>query len=522
MEASHAVGAMASAHSTTRRGLLAGAGAASALLSGCTVEDDFSVRPYPGTDLPRPLELHYLDRLGQGWSPLAMARMRADGGPQRWLAAQLRPESVEQNERTRSLDSWFPLLWTHTPAERWTLQRSGGRRSFEYARDLANLTMLRRVETGHELHETMVDFWSSHLNITSPDDLSWTWRTDYDNVIRRHALGTYTELLTAASLHPAMLLYLDNWRSRYGAPNENHGRELLELHTVGRRSGYTEQMVQDSAKILSGWTVRAYDDWERFYDTDNHSTGTVRVLGFADANTARDGRALCRRYLAYLAGHPVTARNLATKLARRLVSDTPSEQLIERAALTYLRSGTDIKALVGAIVDTDEFRGSAGQKVRTPVEDAVATCRVLGVQAGAPSGPDSFANRLTYLHGGEELYRWPRPDGPPDTGTAWSSAGRMLSSFRMHWLLAGGHHPTQDVTYRSIDSWLPEPSLRYDAFVDHLARTLTGTRSTTTLVRACCEVSGRRPGATVRHASRDSIVNRTLATILDTPRHMTR
>jgi hypothetical protein len=518
---------MTSAGATTRRRLIAGMGVAGAtgagaVLSGCTVEDTFTVRPYTGTELPRPLELHYLDRLGQGWSQPALARLRADGGPRQWLAAQLRPEAVEESERAASLDSWFPLLWTRTPAERWRLQRSGGRRNFEYARDLANLTMLRRVESNRGVLETMVDFWSGHLNITSPDDLSWTWRTDYDRVIRHHALGTFTELLTAATLHPAMLLYLDNWRSRSGDPNENHGRELLELHTVGRRSGYTEQMVKDSAKILSGWTVRAFDDWEPSYDADAHATGPVRVLGFSDANAGRDGRALCRRYLAYLAGHPATARNLATKLARRLVSDTPSEHLLDRAARAYLRSGTDIKALVEAIVDTAEFRGSAGQKVRTPVEDAVATCRVLGVRAEAPRGTDSFANGLTHLHGGEEVYRWPRPDGPPDHGAAWSSAARMLSSFRMHWLLAGGHHPTLDVTYRSARSWFPEPSLRYGALVDHLARSLTGTGSTTQLVRACCEASGRRSGMRVGLGSRDSVVTRTLATILDTPRHMTR
>lgn len=523
VELSHAPDT-ASAHTTTRRAVVAGAGAAGVagvLLSGCTAEEDFSVHPYPATELAGPLELHVLNRLGQGWSPLALARMRAEGGPQGWLESQLRPEIVE-DERAKSLESWFPSLWSRTPAERWKLHRSGGRRNVEYARDLSNLTMLRRVHTHHELLETMVDLWSSHLHIPSSAPLAWTWRSEYDKVIRRHALGTFTELLTAASLHPAMLLYLDNWRSRYGAPNENHGREVLELHTVGRGSGYTEQMVKDSAKVLSGWTVRAFDDWERSYDPDNHSTGAVQILGFSDRNIARDGRALSRRYLVYLAEHPATARHLATKLARRLVSDNPSAELVGRAAQAYLRSGTDIKATVRAIVETAEFLDSAGQKVRTPVEDAVATCRALGVQAEVPRGPDSFANKLTYLHGGAQLYRWPGPEGPPDKGAAWSSAARMLSSFRMHWLLAGGHHPTLDVTYRSTPSWFPERRLRYDAFVDHLARTLTGRNSTPTLVRACCEASGRRPRATVGHSSGRPLVTRTIATILDTPGHMTR
>src|SRR6195952_1809614 len=99
--------------------------------------------------------------------------------------------------------------------------------------------------------ETMTDFWSSHLHIPIGHDYAWVYRFDYDAAIRQHALGSFEDLLVACSLHPAMRTYLGNWQSVKNKPNENQGRELLELHTLGREAGYTEQMVKDSAKILS-------------------------------------------------------------------------------------------------------------------------------------------------------------------------------------------------------------------------------------------------------------------------------
>src|SRR6195952_3339304 len=149
--------------------------------------------------------------------------------------------------------------------------------------------------------ETMTDFWSSHLHIPIGHDYAWVYRFDYDATIRQHALGTFEDLLVACSLHPAMRVYLDNWKSVRNAPNENQGRELLELHTVGRDAGYTEDMVKSSAKILSGYAV----DWGTgktftpLYDPAKHTTGAVSVLGFSHANTSTDGQAVATAYLKY-------------------------------------------------------------------------------------------------------------------------------------------------------------------------------------------------------------------------------
>src|SRR5690606_39213187 len=118
-------------------------------------------------------------------------------------------------------------------------------------------------------------------------------------------------------------LHLDTWTSTRRTPNENHGRELLELHTVGRAAGYTEAMVRDSARILSGYTIDAGRTWRPSYDPGRHATGPVQVLGFRHANADADGRAVTEAYLRYLARHPATARRIARKLAVRFVSDRP-------------------------------------------------------------------------------------------------------------------------------------------------------------------------------------------------------
>jgi len=131
-------------------------------------------------------------------------------------------------------------------------------------------------------------------------------------------------LLIACSLHPAMRFYLDNWKSVKNKPNENQGRELLELHTVGRGAGYTEAMVKDSAKLLSGYTADWGTTFAVTYDPNKHTTGAVQVLDFTHPNASADGQAATLAYLKYLANHPATAKNLARKIATYFVRDDPS------------------------------------------------------------------------------------------------------------------------------------------------------------------------------------------------------
>ena len=230
----------------------------------------------------------------------------------------------------------------------------------------------------------MTEFWSNHMHIPVGHDRAWAYRYDYDATIRQHALGTFEELLIACSLHPAMRVYLDNWKSVKNKPNENQGRELLELHTVGRSAGYTEAMVKASAVLLSGYTVDWGKTYDAKYDANAHTTGAVQVLDFSHPNTAADGQAATLDYLKYLANHPATARRIATKIATQFVSDSPSDGLVDTLAGVYTSSGTDIRAVLTALSNHPEFLTSSGLKVRTPVADLVATTRVLDGRRARP------------------------------------------------------------------------------------------------------------------------------------------
>lgn len=480
-------------------------------------------RAYSATPVPSAYELHVMKRVGTGFSRSTLAAIRAAGGIDAWIDQQLEPESVTESSMVADIDSWYSAL-RRTPAQKAATNASGSKKAWQYGLDLANWSTLRRIYSTRCLHETMVDFWSNHLHICTGEDKVYTHQFDYDATLRAHALGRFEDLLLAASTHPAMSLYLDNWRSRRNAPNENQGRELLELHTVGAGGGYTEDMVKDSAVILSGYSVRWGGDYQGFYDSANHTTGPVSVLGFSHANASSDGRAVAEAYLRHLAHHPATARTLATRLATRFVSDLPSQELITDLAQVFLESGTDIKATLRALLAHPEFRASAGAKVSTPVDDLVATVRALGIKARRPTSSSSFANTLNYLHGGLRLYTWPRPDGAPETNPEWSSAVRMLRSFRMHWNLAGAYYPKRDATYVKAGSRIPRTRMRFDQYFDHLSRSLIGRPSTSASLQAACTATGLKPATVItrKHALARWMFPHVAAVLLDSPAHMTR
>ncbi len=192
----------------------------------------------------------------------------------------------------------------------------------------------------------------------------------------------------------------------------------------------------------------------------------------------------------------------------------------------FSRSGTDIKETLRALVRHPEFKASAGKKVRTPSEDLVATLRAYDVDITRPQRESDAANAIYYLskNMGQAPFGWERPDGFPDNGAAWSSAARMMGSFHVHYALAAGFYPSTGVNYRSKESWLPQPRIRFDEFVDHLCRTLQGRPSTRLLLGAACIATDMRPGDVV---SRDHVLinyrmPRLLGILLDTPAHMTR
>ncbi len=493
------------------------------VLTGATARATYTPVSYGRTPLPTARELHMLNRMGCGFTPSLLRDLRAAGSPSAWFEQQLHPASVGETPRGRTVASWFPELLTTSAAQKWQTNEHGGRQGWEYARDLSNYSLLRRMYSRRTVLEAMVLFWTDHLHVNAGHFPAFTQRAAYDAVVRKHALGRFEDLLVACTLHPAMLLFLDNDKSVKGSPNENHGRELLELHTVGREAGYTEQMVKDSARILSGWTVER-DTWAGYYSSGRHTTGPVSVLGFTSANASDDGQAMTVAYLRHLARHPATAQRICRKLATRFVSDTPSRALVDRLAATYRSSGTDISAVLRALVRSDEFWAGAGKKVRTPIDDLVHTYRVLGARMDRPVDLDSGAHTVSWQLASTLVAQWPTPAGPPERAQDWASPSRMLNSFDMHWSVAGGWWPTRQVTHRSPLSWLPQDRIRFDYLVDHLSRSILGRRSGSRLLQACCQGTGVRPGEQVTrdHALVRWLMPRLLGVLLDSPAHMTR
>ena len=154
----------------------------------------------------------------------------------------------------------------------------------------------------------------------------------------------------------------------------------------------------------------------------------------------------------------------------------------------------------------------------------MATCRVLRIKVQAPTDESSFARAAVWVPRSTLAYHWPRPDGPPYGDAAWSSATRMLSSFRMHWNLTAGWWPKQDVTYRKPTSWLPETSMRLDKYVDHLCRMILGKPSTPRILGAAVAAVGHGPSTKITrdHAISGWLFVRLVGVLLDSPDHMRR
>jgi len=190
----------------------------------------------------------------------------------------------------------------------------------------------------------------------------------------------------------------------------------------------------------------------------------------------------------------------------------------------FRNSGTNIQVTLRALVTHPEFKDSAGKKVRTPIEDLIATAKVLQTTALKPTSGAAFAHCISGVHQGMFAYHWPRPDGAPDRNSAWSSATRVLGSFRMHWMLTGGYYPKGDVVYKTPGSWMPRRRIRFDQYVDHLCRMFHGRGSTPQVLKAAVETTGLTPSTVVTRTHRVTkyMGVRLIGAILDSPTHMSR
>ena len=369
---------MASAQPATqpsfaRRFVLPGALAAAAVagtsgLSGSAEADDdlasYAPARYKGTDkLLSRQDRHLVSRFSYGVTPDLARDIRKAGGARAWFDKQLKPNKVK-DKKAGQLQAWWPSL-KRSPGDLWKRQIDGTEGGWEVMNDYVRWCLMRRMTSQRQLFEVVAEFWENHLHVPAIGDAQFTHRVDYGNTIRAHALGRFDEMLVATTTHPAMLIYLDAAESTKDHPNENLGRELLELHTVGRNN-YDENDVKSSARILTGWSVDMWKSWKAEYHVDDHYRGTVKVKGFKDKNKKGNAKALTATYLRYLAHHPDTAEHLATKLAQKFIGDKASRGTVKKLAAVYLENDTAIVPVLKALVETDDFRHRSTTRCATP------------------------------------------------------------------------------------------------------------------------------------------------------------
>ncbi|MFS0883844.1 DUF1800 domain-containing protein [Aeromicrobium sp. 179-A 4D2 NHS] len=438
----------------------------------------------PGTQ-PRlsAAALHLVRRFTYGHNARLEADVLRHPSATAWFEAQLSPGPDPDADATLA---WFPRL-KDSPATAWENNRAGTFGGWQYGNALVTYTLSRRVVAANQVHEMMTDFWSNLLHIPVGEDSSFPWRMDYDaTAIRPHALGTYRELLRAAVTHPAMSGYLSNHRNTAKQINENLGRELLELYTVGRAAGYTEDDVKASARLLTGFTVAVGKDYAAGYDPARHHVGAVTVMGRRFENASADGRAELNAYLDWLATRPETAARIARRLCVRFVSDEPAQSVVDAVTQTYLSSGTDIKACLRTLVGHDAFRAAVRKKARTPIEDVLATqraCDIVPTGAGADSHVDSFSWYCSWT--GQALYSWPRPDGAPEKSDTYLSPARMLRSWTVRSWMASVEGTLKQATRPALRDVVPPMwPLPFAELVHHQSVMMTGHRASAETVRA--------------------------------------
>ena len=283
------------------------------------------------------------------------------------------------------------------------------------------------------LTERLVWFWSNHFCISADKIQSMSGAYERE-AIRPHVLGQFADLLLAVEGHPAMLFYLDNLASmgpnsiaginRTRGLNENFAREILELHTLGVRSGYTQDDVKAFANVLTGWTLVPPGDnpehgGEFTFNPRLHEPGAQKVLGKSyEDETVEQGRAVLRD----LAANPATASHVATKLARYFVADTPPPALVERMAKAFLDTGGDLKQVARVMVSSDEAWTQPPAKLKRPGEWVVGMVRATGL---TQADPTRYTDGQVLL--GEALWRPPSPKGFPDDEASWiDGMGRRL------------------------------------------------------------------------------------------------
>jgi uncharacterized protein (DUF1800 family) len=385
--------------------------------------------------------LHALDRLTFGPRPGDLEAVNQKGLSQ-WIDQQLHPETIVENPALEAKLARLATLGMSTAdlVARFPPGQINGERQ-AIGQELAQGKILRAIYSNRQLEEVLTDFWYNHFNVFLDKGADRYMVTQYEReVIRPHILGHFKDLLLATAESPAMLFYLDNWQSvgpgaRPNARlqrglNENYGRELMELHTLGVEGGYTQQDVTEVARCFTGWTIREPRRLATFeFNQRLHDTGEKHVLGVTihAGGGMEDGL----QVIDILAHSPVTARFISKNLATRFVSDDPPESLVQRMARRFLETDGDLREVMRAMIDSPEFWNPANfrSSLKSPLELVASAVRAVNGDIDDGSALVGLMNQL-----GEPLYRKLEPTGYSNRSTEWMNSASLLA--RMNFAMA--------------------------------------------------------------------------------------
>lgn len=398
-----------------------------------------------------------LNRFGLG--PRGDERFPAD--PKAWLHEQLdrfevRPAAFTTLAPAAGMASRYVRQRRDGPdgdaAKRMAMRQAARREARDLYRDSVSARVESALRTPAPFVERLVHFWSNHFAVSTQKPLVTAFAGEFEAAaIRPHVLGRFADMLKAVERHPAMLIYLDQVNSvgpgsrfagraqvrnpnRKRGLNENLAREILELHTLGARGGYSQADVRELARAMTGWTVGgagpgAFGDVGAFlFRPQLHEPGTRVLMG---KRYPADGVAQASAMLDDLAASPATARHIATKLARHFVADDPPAGLVERLAASFMRSNGDLPTLYRTLINSPEAWSPTPLKFKTPWEWAVSALRGAGWTS---PGTVQMARLLTQL--GQPVWRPGSPAGYDDIAASWAAPDALMRRVEFAQLVA--------------------------------------------------------------------------------------
>jgi uncharacterized protein (DUF1800 family) len=441
------------------------------LMAGCA-DNGTAGRPSSAdaalvTTAPQVSELQFLNRVTWGESPSSAIAFKT-AGRAAFLRDQLHPKddpdlpNPVRDQIANLTISREPLgqLVTEINAQRDAAnkivdpdQKKDAQKAYQDAvnglgNQAAKRSLLRDLYAQDQLKEQMVWFWMNHFNVNLGKSDIRILVGDYEeHAIRPYALGKFRDLLSATLHHPAMLRYLDNDQNAAGHINENYAREIMELHTMGVGSGYTQKDVQELARILTGAGVNETANTPKVnpkyaadyvrnglfeFNPNRHDYAAKQFLGHAIAGA---GLKEVDEALDLIVGSPATAHFISRKLAVAFVSDAPPESLVTRMTSTFEHSDGDIAATMQTMFESKEFAASLGAKFKDPIHYVISAVRLAyDTRPILNTAPViNWLNRTA-----EPLYGHDTPDGYPLTAAAWSGPGQLATRFEIARAIGSG------------------------------------------------------------------------------------